>query len=158
MMASRRVMRWNGDLMNSADPGGRQNVLHRIECLALQCIKRRPMRLLRGEEVTASGGQRIGPPVPGGDEQQNGDEDRVRRKEEGDLAVGKTSAPRRFASPDNSRHAVARIRNTVRRENPGCSSGRVPAWNAGPPFAFACRIASIIRAMRSAPLSWCHRV
>ena len=42
--------------------------------------------------MTASGGQRVGPPVPGGDEQQNGNKDRVRRKEEGDLAVGETSA------------------------------------------------------------------
>ena len=51
------------------------------------------MRLLRGEVVTASGGQRVGPPVPGGDEQQNGNEDRVRRKEKGYLAVGKTQHP-----------------------------------------------------------------
>ncbi len=80
-------------LDEQANPGGRQNSLHGIESLALQGIERRPMRLLRGEVVTANGGQRVGPPVPGGDEQQNGNEDRVRRKEKGYLAVGKSQHP-----------------------------------------------------------------
>ena len=80
-------------LDEQADPGGRQEALHGIEGLAVQRIERRPTRLLRGDEMTAGGGQRVGPPVPGGDEQQNGDEDRVRRKEERDLAVGKTEHP-----------------------------------------------------------------
>ena len=60
------------------------------------------MRLLRGEEMTASGGQRVGPPVPGGDEQQNGNEDRVRGKEKRYLAVGKTQHP-----GDSRRQVVA---------------------------------------------------
>ena len=80
-------------LYEYANPGGRQNILHGIENLALQCIERRPILLLRGEVVSASGGQRVSPPVPGGDEQQNGNEDGVRRKEQGDLAVGKSQRP-----------------------------------------------------------------
>ncbi len=51
------------------------------------------MLLLRGEVVTASGGQRVGPPVPSGDEKQNGNENRVRRKEKRYLAVRKTQHP-----------------------------------------------------------------
>ena len=91
MMASRSVMRWNGDLMNMRIPAAVRTILHGIEGLAVQCIEGRPILLLRGEVVTASGGQRVGPPVPGGDEQQDGNEDRVRRKEQGYLAVGKSS-------------------------------------------------------------------
>jgi hypothetical protein len=51
------------------------------------------MLLLRSEVMTASGGQRVGPPVPSGDEKQNGNENRVRRKEKRDLAVRKTQHP-----------------------------------------------------------------
>ena len=51
------------------------------------------MLLLRGEVVTARGGQHVGPPVPSGDEKQNGNENRVRRKEKRYLAVRKTQHP-----------------------------------------------------------------
>jgi hypothetical protein len=52
------------------------------------------MRLLRGDEMTAHGGENVGPPMPGGDEQQNGNQNRVGRKEERYLAVGETKRPR----------------------------------------------------------------
>jgi hypothetical protein len=100
-----------------ANPGCRQNILHGIECLAVQCIEWRPMRLLRGEEMTAGSGQHIGPPVPRGDKQQNGNEDRVRGEEKRYLAVGKTQHPgglRRQVVAG----AVARTCNSVRTENP----------------------------------------
>ena len=151
MTASRRLMRWNGDLMNTRIPAAVRTYLHRIERLALQRVERRPVRLLRGEVVTASGGQRVGPPVPRGDEQQNGNEDRVRRKEQRDLAVGKRQHPRgsRRQIVASSRRPESgtpcRERTRVARQA-GCQRGI-----ASSPFALACRIASIIRAIRSAP-------
>lgn len=60
------------------------------------------MSLLRGDEVTASGGERVGPPMPGGDEQQNGNKDRVGREKERYLAVGEAKGPR-----DSRRQIVA---------------------------------------------------
>ena len=72
------------------------------------------MLLLRGEVVTASGGQRVGPPVPGRDEQQDGNEDRVRRKEKRYLAVGKTQRP----GGPRRQVVLTRIQTTVRGENP----------------------------------------
>ncbi len=61
------------------------------------------MRLLRGDEMTARGGERVGPPMPGRGEQQDGNKDRVRREKKRDLAVGKTKHPR-----DARRQIVAR--------------------------------------------------
>ena len=104
-------------------PGGRQNILHGIENLAVQCIEKRPMRLLRGDEMTARGGERVGPPVPGGDEQQDGNKNRVRGKEKRYLAVGETKHPR-----DSRRQIVAggTGQNPEHRaeRNPACSIGR----------------------------------
>ena len=51
------------------------------------------MLLLGGKEVAACGDQRVGPPVPGGNKQENGNEDCVRRKEERDLAVRESQQP-----------------------------------------------------------------
>ena len=50
------------------------------------------MLLLRGDEVRNHGGQRVGPPVPRGHEQQNGNQHRVRRKNSDTLLSGKVSA------------------------------------------------------------------
>ena len=43
--------------------------------------------------MSARGCESICPPLPGGNEQQNGNENRVRRKKERDLAVGETKRP-----------------------------------------------------------------
>src|SRR5580765_4759381 len=43
--------------------------------------------------MTANGGECVGPPVPGGHEQQDRNQHRVRRKKEGDFAVGETKCP-----------------------------------------------------------------
>jgi hypothetical protein len=51
------------------------------------------MGLLRGEKVAANGGEGIGPPVPGGDEQQDRNKDRVRREKKRNLAVRETKRP-----------------------------------------------------------------
>ena len=60
------------------------------------------MRLLRGDKMTASGGERVGPPMPGGDKQQDGNKNRVRGKKKRYLAVGETKRPR-----DSRRQIVA---------------------------------------------------
>ena len=72
-----------------ANPRRPSNTLHGIEYLTVKRIERRPMLLLRGEVVTASGGQRERPPLASGDEKQNGNENRVRRKEKRYLLSGK---------------------------------------------------------------------
>ena len=51
------------------------------------------MRLLSRQKMSARGGECIGPPLPGGDEQQNGNKNRVRGKKERDFAVGETKGP-----------------------------------------------------------------
>src|SRR5215218_163478 len=43
--------------------------------------------------MSARGGERVGPPVPSVNEQQDGNKDRVRGKKEGDFAVGETKDP-----------------------------------------------------------------
>ena len=82
-----------GRLDEHADAGGRQDDARGIEGLALQGVERRPACLLRGDEVSASRGQYVCPPMPGRHEQQHGDENRVRRKEQRDLAVGEAQQP-----------------------------------------------------------------
>ena len=42
--------RLSGDLMNMRIPAAAETHLHGIESLAVQCIERRPMRLLRGRK------------------------------------------------------------------------------------------------------------
>ena len=79
--------------MRMRNPGRRRDVLHGVERLAVQRVQRRPARLLGRQEMSAGGREHVGPPVPGGDEQQDGKEDRVRGKKEGDLAVGETKRP-----------------------------------------------------------------
>ena len=43
--------------------------------------------------MSAGGGEDVGPPVPSGDEQQDGKKNRVRGKKERDFAVGETKGP-----------------------------------------------------------------
>src|SRR5947207_15744396 len=52
------------------------------------------MRLLCRDEMTAGGGERVSPPMPGGDEQQAGSKNRVGWEKERYLAVGETERPR----------------------------------------------------------------
>ena len=58
-----------------------------------KCVHRRPARLLRRQKMRAGGGEHVGPPVPRGDEQQDGEENRLRGKKERDLAVGECQRP-----------------------------------------------------------------
>ena len=51
------------------------------------------MRLLGRQKMSARGGEYVGPPLPGGDEQQDGNKNRVRGKKERDFAVGETKRP-----------------------------------------------------------------
>src|SRR4029077_14925704 len=44
--------------------------------------------------MTADGGERVGPPMPGRHEQQDRNKDRVRREEERNFAVRETKRPR----------------------------------------------------------------
>ena len=93
------------------------------------------MLLLRGEVVTASGGQRVGPPVPSGNEQQNGNENRVRRKEKRYLAVRKTQHP-----GDSRRQVIA----STSGQNPDYRAEREPRLlirlGASVEFQFAIRL------------------
>src|SRR4051794_31870703 len=43
--------------------------------------------------MSTRGGKRVGPPVPARDEQQDGNEDRVRGEKQGNLGVGETKEP-----------------------------------------------------------------
>jgi hypothetical protein len=86
--------RLEGGLNQDANPGRRRDGLRRVENFAVQCVQRRPLRLLGGDKMRARGGQRVGPPVPRGDQQQDGNKGRVRGEEEGDFAVGETEGPR----------------------------------------------------------------
>jgi hypothetical protein len=43
--------------------------------------------------MSAGGGEHVGPPVPGGDEQQDAEQNRLRGKEERDFAVGEGQRP-----------------------------------------------------------------
>ena len=85
--------RLEGRFDQDANPGRRRDGLHGVERLAVQRVQRRPARLLGRQKMSARGGEHVGPPVPGGDEQQDGKQDRVRRKKEGDFAVGETKGP-----------------------------------------------------------------
>src|SRR5436190_21519634 len=60
------------------------------------------MHLLCRDEMTASGGERVSPPMPGGDEQQDGNKHRVGWEKKRYLAVGETKLPR-----DSRRQIVA---------------------------------------------------
>ena len=85
--------RLEGRLDQEANPRRRRDAFHGVERLAGQRVQRRPVRLLGRQEMSAGGGEHVGPPVPGGDEQQDGEQNRVRRKEERDLAVGEAKRP-----------------------------------------------------------------
>ena len=52
------------------------------------------MRLLGGDEMTASGGEHVSPPMPGGDQEQDGNKNRMGRKEKRYLAIRETKRPR----------------------------------------------------------------
>ena len=72
---------------------GLPDVLERVEHLAVQGVDRRPVRLLRREEMGAGGRENIEPPLPRRNQQQDGDENGVRWKEERDLAVREAQLP-----------------------------------------------------------------
>ena len=80
-------------LDEEANPGRDQHVLHGIESLAVQSVKHRPVRLLRGDEMSEDCGQSVGPPVPHRHQQQNNDQNSVRRKKKRNFAIGKTKGP-----------------------------------------------------------------
>ena len=102
--------RLEGRLDQKANPRRCRDALHRVERLAGQCVHRRPARLLGRQEMSADGGEYVGPPVPGGDEQQDAEQNRVRGKEERDLAVGERQRPcdlRGSVVADGARQDVA---------------------------------------------------
>ena len=76
-----------------ANPRRCRDALHGVVRLGGQRVHRRPARLLRRQEMRADGGEDVGPPMPGGDQQQRAEQNRVRRKEEGDFAVGEAQHP-----------------------------------------------------------------
>ena len=84
--------RLEGRFDQDANPGRCRDILDRVESLAVQCVQRRPVRLLGRQKMSARGGECIGPPMPSGDEQQNGNKDRVRGKKRETLLSGKQSA------------------------------------------------------------------
>ena len=74
--------RLEGRLDQHANPRRCPDILDSVENLAVESVDGRPVRLLGRQKMSARGRERIGPPLPGGNEQQNGNEDRVRGKEE----------------------------------------------------------------------------
>ena len=74
--------RLEGRLDQNADPRRCRDAFHSVENLAGQCVQRRPVRLLGRQEMSAGGGEYVGPPVPGGDEQQDAKQNRLRGKKE----------------------------------------------------------------------------
>ena len=82
--------RLEGRLDQDANSRRCRDALHGVERLGGQCVQRRPLRLLGRQKMRAGGGEYVGPPVPGGDEQQDAEQNRVRGKKERDLAVGET--------------------------------------------------------------------
>ena len=85
--------RLDGRLDQKANRRRCRDALHSVERLGGQCVQRRPVRLLGSQEMSADGREQVGPPVPGGDEQQDGEQNRVRGEEEGDFAVGEAKRP-----------------------------------------------------------------
>ncbi len=85
--------RLEGRLDQNANPGRCRDAFHSVERLGGQCVQRRPARLLGRQKMSAGGGEYVGPPVPGGDEQQDAKQNRVRGKKERDFAVGERKRP-----------------------------------------------------------------
>ena len=57
-----------GGLDQKANPRGCPDVLDSVENLAVQCVHGRPVRLLSRQKMSARGRERIGPPMPSGNE------------------------------------------------------------------------------------------
>ena len=74
--------RLEGGLDQKANPRRCRDAFHSVESLGGQCVESRPVRLLRRQKMSAGGGEYVGPPVPGGDEQQDAKQNRVRGKKE----------------------------------------------------------------------------
>ena len=85
--------RLEGRLDQQANPRRCRDAFHSVESLAGQCVQWRPVRLLGGQKMSAGGGEYVGPPVPSGDEQQDAKQNGLRRKKEGDFAVGERQRP-----------------------------------------------------------------
>ena len=114
-LSQRDAMGGRGD--EEADAGRGREVLQRVERLALQGVPRRPPRLLRRNEMHARGGQQVGPPLPRRDQQQDGNEDRVRREEQRDLAVGEAHGPGETGRQVVERRGGQHRGHRVRREH-----------------------------------------
>ena len=71
--------------------------------------------------MSARGGECVGPPLPSGDEQQNGNKNRVRGKKERDFAVGETKGPGDLRG-DVIANGVARTQHTRAEKCPGGAS------------------------------------
>src|SRR5688572_25094494 len=80
-------------LNKKTNPSCGAQMLDRIENFAVQRVQGRPLRLLRGEKMTARCGKNVGPPMSRGNEQQHGDKHRVWREKETDFAVRETKGP-----------------------------------------------------------------
>ena len=93
IIASRSVSALRGDLIRMRIPAAVATFWTASKASQCQCVQRRPVRLLRRQKMSARGGECIGPPLPSGDEQQNGNKNRVRGKKERDFAVGETKGP-----------------------------------------------------------------
>ena len=84
--------RFNGRLNQKANPRCCPDILDSVESLAGQRVHWRPVCLLGRQKVSAGGGEYVGPPVPNGHDQQDANQNRVRRKNRETLLSGKVSA------------------------------------------------------------------
>ena len=142
-MASRRLMRWNGDLMNRRIPAAVENSISRHRRAShVQRIERRPMRLLRGEEVTAMRRPACRPTSAAWGRAAEWKRGSRAGKEKRHLAVGKTQHPggscRRVMAAGAGRQDLQHHANgqaslltgrTARRDVPACH----PSWLAEVP-------------------------
>ena len=92
-IASRSVIALRGDLIRRRIPAAAATHFTASNASAVNAYNWRPLRLLGRHKMSTGGGEHVGPPVPNGDEQQDAEQNRVRRKKERDLAVGERQRP-----------------------------------------------------------------